>query len=187
MSQFVSPTGYVELDNDCNYSIDLKSTRSREEINPKEDLAFYFDTYLVPKYGLNNLNVNNCANFMKDLEMNWTRLDAGLRGKVMDILVDGILSRDTTFKADLLAKLGGSVPAVVQQPSQPVIQGSSGPTNTQPSVSQFGKQQNKSSFGFIDNGYIQIGLGVVVLIVIFFVIEHFKRLKVSSAYPRFGK
>ena len=41
-SLFVSPTGYIDLDNDCNYSIDLKSTRSREYVNPKEDLAFYF-------------------------------------------------------------------------------------------------------------------------------------------------
>ena len=48
-ARFVSPTGYVELDNDCQYSIDVKSTRSRESINPKEDLAFYFQTYLVHK------------------------------------------------------------------------------------------------------------------------------------------
>ena len=53
--QFVSPTGYVDLDNDCDYSIDLKSTRSREAVLPKEDLAFYFKTYIVPKYGLNIL------------------------------------------------------------------------------------------------------------------------------------
>ena len=59
MSKFVAPTGYVELDNDCEYSIDLKSTRSREEVNPKEDLAFYFNTYIVPKYGLNNINALN--------------------------------------------------------------------------------------------------------------------------------
>ena len=67
---YVSPTGYVDLDNDCQYSIDIKSTRSRESVDPKTDLAFYFNTYIEPKYGLGNINVNNCASFMKDLEMN---------------------------------------------------------------------------------------------------------------------
>ena len=64
MASIVSPTGYIDLDNDCQYSIDLKSTRSRESVNPKEDLAFYFNTYITPKYGLENINVNNCASFM---------------------------------------------------------------------------------------------------------------------------
>ena len=105
MTNFVAPTGYVELDNDCNYSIDKKSTRSREEVNPKEDLAFYFNTYIIPKYGLNNLNVSNVASFMKDLEMNWTKLDSDLKSKVLDILVDGILSKDSSFKTDLLTKI----------------------------------------------------------------------------------
>ena len=110
MSKFVSPTGYVDIDNDCDYSIDLKSTRSRESVNPKEDLAFYFQTYLVPKYGLNDLNVNNCASFMKELEMNWTKLTPELKDRVLDILVDGIFTNDssydfkTKFKMDNLSK-----------------------------------------------------------------------------------
>ena len=58
-NQFVSPTGYIDLDNDCQYSIDVKSTRSRESVDPKTDLAFYFNTYIEPKYGLGNINVNN--------------------------------------------------------------------------------------------------------------------------------
>ena len=85
MANFVSPTGYVELDNDCEYSIDRKSTRSRESVNPTEDLAFYFNTYIVPKYGLNNINVSNCASFMKDLEMNWSKLTPVLKDKVLNI------------------------------------------------------------------------------------------------------
>ena len=108
MSKFVSPTGYVDLDNDCEYSIDLKSTRSRETVVPKEDLAFYFQTYLVPKYGLSDINVNNCASFMKELEMNWTKLTPDLKDKVLDILVDGIFTNDTSydFKNRFLSKLG---------------------------------------------------------------------------------
>lgn len=105
MSQFVAPTGYVDLDNDCEYSIDRKSTRSRESVNPKEDLAFYFNTYITPKYGLNNINVSNVASFMKELEMNWTKLSPDLKDKVMDIMVDGILNRESSFRSSLLKKL----------------------------------------------------------------------------------
>ena len=90
MSKFVSPTGYVDLDNDCEYSIDLKSTRSRETVVPKEDLAFYFQTYLVPKYGLDNINVSNVASLLKELEMNWSKLTPPLKNNVLDILVDNI-------------------------------------------------------------------------------------------------
>ena len=114
---FVSPTGYVDLDNDCEYSIDKKSTRSRESVVPKEDLSFYFDTYIVPKYGLNNINVSNVASFMKELEMNWSKLDQTLKGQVMDIMVDGILSKGTAFKTDLLAKLGTSLPSALPLPN----------------------------------------------------------------------
>ena len=107
MANFVSPTGYVELDNDCQYSIDVKSTRSREEVNPKEDLAFYFNTYIVPKYGLENINVSNVASYMKELDMNWSRLTPDLKDKSISILVDGILAKqgDDSFKIALLEKL----------------------------------------------------------------------------------
>ena len=147
MSTFVSPTGYIDLDND----FDRKATRSREDVNPKEDLAFYFDTYLVPKYGLNNINVNNTASFMKDLEMNWTKLSPELQSKVMDIMVDGILSKNTSFKEDLLAKLGVN---------QNVIQ-------EKPSVSKL-----KSNFGMDSNKVlIQIILAVLILAILFVVIN----------------
>ena len=105
MSKLVSPTGYIELDNDT-YSLENKSTRSRETVVPKEDLAFYFNTYIVPKYGLNNINVSNVASFMKDLEMNWSKLTPDLKDKVLDILVDNILNGDNyDFKDRLFAKL----------------------------------------------------------------------------------
>ena len=161
MSEFVGPTGYVELDNDCEYSIDRKSTRSREEVNPKEDLAFYFNTYIVPKYGLNNINVSNVASFMKELEMNWTKLDPQARSKTMDILVDGILNRDTAFKTDLMNRLN------IQQP-QVVNPGSGGNNNSSFSG-------NKSSFGnsspvsSMSNNKIVIVIGLLILA--YFVIQ----------------
>lgn len=117
MSSFVAPTGYVELDNDCQYSIDVKSTRSRESIDPKTDLAFYFNTYIEPKYGLGNINVSNCASFMKDLEMNWTKLDPSLKNKVLDIMVDYIfVSGNYDFKKAFLAKLGQTTTGVGAAP-----------------------------------------------------------------------
>jgi len=140
---FVSPTGYVELNNDM-YAIDNKSTRGREQINPKEDLAFYFQNYLAPKYGLNNLNVSNVASFMKELEMNWSKLPPRLKDKVMDIMVDNILmTSDYDFKERLLSKLG--------MPSN----------NTnysyQPQI-----DYSKSNFG-TSNDYVYILIAVVVL------------------------
>jgi hypothetical protein len=155
MSSFVSPTGYVDLDNDCQYNLDRKSQRSREEVNPKEDLAFYFDTYIVPKYALNNINVNNVASFMKDLEMNWSKLSPELQSKVMDIMVDGILSKNTSFKTDLLAKLG------VQQ--NMVIQEKSNKSNFKSNKSNFGMDSNKV--------LIQITLAVLILAILFVVIN----------------
>ena len=125
MSQFVAPTGYVDLDNDCEFSIDLKSTRSRESVNPKEDLAFYFNTYIVPKYGLNNINISNVASFMKDLEMNWTKLSPDMKDKVMNIMVDDILNKDTFFRSALLQKL--NIP-LTPEPVPVVVKGKKAPT-----------------------------------------------------------
>jgi hypothetical protein len=108
-TNFISPTGSVELDNDCTYSIDKRNVRSRETVVPSEDLAFYFKEYIEPKYGLGNINVSNVASFMKDLEMNWTKLSPPLKDKVVDIMVDGILNNPTSdynFKNKLLTKLG---------------------------------------------------------------------------------
>ena len=41
---------------------------------------------------------------MKDLEMNWTKIDKDLKSKVLDIMVI-ILSDNYDFKNDLLKKL----------------------------------------------------------------------------------
>jgi len=153
MSQFISPTGYVDLDNDCEYSIDRKSTRSREEVNPKEDLAFYFNTYIVPKYGLSNINVSNVASFMKELEMNWSKLDNNLRGKVMDIMVDGILNKDSLFKRELLQKLG------INEKTQNT-------ENIIPSFETFGN--SISRFGNSNNNNIIIIIVIVIVIFMLF-------------------
>ena len=157
---FVSPTGYVDLDDDCVYSIDRKSTRSREAVDPKSDLAFYFDTYIIPKYGLNNINVNNVASFMKDLEMNWTKIDPEMKPKVLDIMVDGILNKDTSFKVDLLNKLG-------IQPQQ---------INPQKStISTFGEMISSSAdIQKMDTNMKNIGLFVIALGFLFFILGKIK-------------
>ena len=139
MAKFIAPTGYVELDNDGQYSLDRKSTRSREMINPKEDLEFYFKKYISPKYGLNNINVANCASFMKDLDMNWSKLTPDLKSKVVDILVDGIFtksSNDFDFKNNLLKKLSS------KQTEEPDISPPSKPFFTK---SSFGKNKQNNT------------------------------------------
>ena len=146
-AKFISPTGYVELDNE-DYSIDSKSTRSREYINPKEDLAFYFQTYLVPKYGLDNINVSNVASFLKELEMNWSKLTPPLKNNVLDILVDNILvSNGYDFKNNLLAKL--NIPA--QQP----------PNINLPATIPSGG--SKSTFGTFNANYVYIIFTVLII------------------------
>ena len=151
MANYVAPTGYIELDNDCQFAIDRKSTRSRENVNPSEDLAFYFNTYLVPKYGLNNINVNNTASYLKELDMNWSKLTPDLKDKVLDIMVDGIFKKgDYDFKNRLMTKLG-IVTAV--------------PTPILPSKSNFGKTTNPNVMSII--------IGVIVLGIIIFMLDFF--------------
>ena len=167
MSQFVAPSGYIDLDNDCGFSIDLKSTRSRESINPKEDLAFYFNTYIVPKYGLDNINVNNVASFMKDLDMNWSKLTSDLKIKVMDIMVDGILNKDSQFKNDFMKKLNlQPIPVVAPNVSSSV-------SSSVSSVSSFGKF-SKSSFG--NNSKLMIVIAIVIVILGYFYLKKGKKV-----------
>lgn len=166
MSQFVAPSGYVDLDNDCEFSIDLKSTRSRESVNPKEDLAFYFNTYIVPKYGLNNINVNNVASFMKDLDMNWSKLTPELKDKVMNIMVDGILNKDSSFKTNLLQKL--NIPISTTQVAPKITNAFS----------------SKESFGLVnlDGKNKKMLILIIILIVVFFIF--FKKSKKSVSFGR---
>jgi hypothetical protein len=167
-SSFVSPVGYVDLDNDCDYALNVKTTRGRESVVPKEDLAFYFQTYIIPKYGLGNINVSNVASFMKDLEMNWTKLDQDLKNNVLDIMVDGILSKDSAFKSDLLNKLNGSAPAnvpVTVPPQQPIK--SSFTSNSPKPVN------SKSNFGIggLNVNQILIILAVIGIVVAFLLMK----------------
>ena len=182
---YISPVGYVDLDNDCDYSIDLKTTRSRESVVPKEDLWFYFETYLVPKYGLGNINVNNVASFMKDLEMNWTKLDQGLKNKVLDIMVDGILVKDSGFKTDLLAKLNGAALPEVSSSEKP--SNSSGfanitKANKTSEKSKDKSKNSKSTFGVSSNNLIIVGIILIIAIIAFFIFSGSK--KVRFAYPK---
>jgi hypothetical protein len=164
-STFVSPTGYVDLDNDCGYSIDLKSTRSREYINPKDDLAFYFNNYLAPKYGLDNINVSNVASFMKELEMNWSKLTPDLKDKVLDIMVDGIFNNNYDFKSAIINKLG-----IVEQPQKSSGTKSSFGTNNF-DFSNFGFSNfDFSNFSFSNFGFSRNTLLVVIIVIIVLVI-----------------
>jgi len=96
----VAPSGYIELDDSMN----KKNVPSRETIMTKEDLSFCFNNYLVPKYGMDNLNVNNVGSFMKELEMNWKRLTPELKENCVDILFV-ILSDNYDFKNALMKRL----------------------------------------------------------------------------------
>jgi hypothetical protein len=171
-SSFVSPVGYVDLDNDCEYALNVKSTRGRESVVPKEDLAFYFQTYIIPKYGLGNINVSNVASFMKDLEMNWTKLDQGLKGNVLDIMVDGILSKDSAFKSDLLNKLNGgqaaNVPVTVPQQD---VQSSFVPKSNFVPKSKFVNSKSNFGIGGLNVNQILIILAVIAVIIAFFLMK----------------
>ena len=140
-NQFVAPSGYIELDNDCEFALDRKSTRSRESVDPKTDLAFYFSTYIIPKYGLDNINVNNVASFMKDLEMNWTKISPDMRDKVLNIMVDDILNKDGQFKSDLMKKLDISPVS----PTSVFDLASSTKSTFGRSISTFGKSSNRNT------------------------------------------
>ena len=170
MEGFVSGVGSVELDNDCQYSIDRRSVRSRESVVPKEDLAFYFKEYIEPKYGLGNINVSNCASFMKDLEMNWSKLTPVLKDKVLSIMVDYILKDgDYDFKNRLLAKLDiNTVDHVNTERST----GSTGNKST------FGKGEKKS------NKFVIVIAGVVALLLILFILDKTMHSKPAS-YAKF--
>ena len=160
MANYISPVGYVDLDNDCAYSLDIKSTPSRESIDPKTDLAFYFNTYIVPKYGLENINVNNCASFMKDLEMNWSKLTPELKDKVLLIMVDYIFKNNYDFKKKFTEKLGINMEVPTKTPLD-----------------------SKSNFGSPENNHtnlLYIVFAVILLALVLFMLDRVCKNKVSS-------
>ena len=170
MSGIIAPSGYVDLDNDCEYSIDLKSTRSRETVDPKEDLAFYFNTYISPKYGLGNLNVSNVASFMRDLDMNWSRLTPDLKDKVLDIMVDGIFqSGDYDFKSKLLQKIGATVSEATPENTESI------PENNEP------VPESKSAFGNKRHTFPKLlGLFILLAIIAFLMVSICEKPKSAS-------
>ena len=140
-TNFISPTGSIELDNNCTYSIDKRNGRSRETVVPSEDLAFYFKEFIEPKYGLGNINVSNVASFMKDLEMNWTKLTPELKEKVVNIMADSIFNNpksDYDFRSSLLKKL--NIPVISPSTFKNINQSNFGKSNLE-------SVNNKSSFG----------------------------------------
>ena len=187
MNKLIAPVGIIEQD-----SINISNVRSREYVDPKTDLAFYFNEYIVPKYGLNNINVSNCASFMKDLEMNWSKLDTGLKDKVLNIMVDNIFTQNYDFRSALMAKLN------IQQP-QNVPVSANAVTNLAPAPEELLKPaqptpptetvtqnfaNSKESFGTSENTNVVLFLviGVIVLLfIVFFADNLFKTPK--GSYP----
>jgi len=166
-TNFISPTGSVELDNDCTYSIDKRNVRSRETVVPSEDLAFYFKEYIEPKYGLGNINVSNVASFMKDLEMNWTKLTPDLKDKVLNIMVDSIFNNpksDYDFKSNLLNKL--NIPVNTPSTFRNINQSNFG--NASGNQSNFGNaSSNQSTSNNINIVMVIAILCIAVLLFIF--------------------
>jgi hypothetical protein len=125
---------------------------------------------------------------MKDLEMNWSKLDPNLKGKVLDIMVDGILSKNGTFKEDLIKKLGipqqepppPGIPVVPPAPNTASPAGAS-PASSFTTVNTY----SKSKFGSSSDTFLQIGLGILVLGFIFVLIDRMKKSNIT--YAKFGK
>lgn len=110
-TDLIAPSGYIELDDSMN----KKNVPSRETVMSKEDLSVCFNNYLVPKYGLNNLNVSNVGSFMKELEMNWSKLTPEMKDKSLDMLVV-ILGNNLDLKNALMNKLDIKQPVVPEIP-----------------------------------------------------------------------
>jgi len=169
-TNFVSPTGSIELDNNCTYSIDKRNGRSRETVVPSEDLAFYFKEYLEPKYGLGNINVSNVASFMKDLEMNWTKLTPELKDKVLNIMADSIFNNpksDYDFKSSLLKRLNiPSTPSTFKTINQSnFVKNNLEPGTSKSSfVTSESKKKNNSN-----NIYIVMAIAVLCIAALLFI------------------
>ena len=164
---FVSPTGSIELDNDCTYSIDNRNVRSREVVIPTEDLPIYFKEYIEPKYGLGNINVSNVASFMKDLEMNWTKLTPDLKDKVLNILVDFIFNDKNSnydFKTKFMEKLG--VPGTAMTTPFRNVSNSNfaNVKGNGTTKSSFGKKDNNNEFILIIISVLLLGVLIVLFI-----------------------
>ena len=103
-SGFVDATGVIETEG--NSCWDPRGTRvnSREQVTP-DDVTFWVNKVLAPKYGIDNLNANNASSFLKEFEVNWVKLPTELKNKVMDLLVEQILSQNYDFKQALMDRM----------------------------------------------------------------------------------
>jgi hypothetical protein len=172
----ISPTGFLDVDNDS--LLCKRTVRSRETIDPKTDLVFYFNNYLVPKYGLDNINVNNCASFMKDLEMNWSKLTPDLKEKVLDILLEILIgSKEASFLESLIKRLEPFMKKEpVKQPFTPII--------TQP-VMQEQKNRNESINNKQKNEknmFLRLFIAAIVLVFVIFLIDNLLKNKNKCYY-----
>ena len=172
-TNFISPTGSIELDNNCTYSIDKRNGRSRETVVPSEDLAFYFKEFIEPNYGLGNINVSNVASFMKDLEMNWTKLTPELKEKVVNIMADSIFNNpksDYDFRSSLLKKL--NIPVISPSTFKNINQSNFGKSNLEPvnNKSSFGNDTNNTNDTSNSNNiYIVMAIAVLCIAALLFI------------------
>jgi hypothetical protein len=198
MNKIVSPTGFLDQNNYCSslkenndVNMNNRNVRSRESIDPNVDLSYYFNQYIAPKYGLSNINVSNVASFMKDLEMNWSKLDNSLKEKVLSILVDNIfVSGNYDFKNELLKKLNiqnnntNNNQNNTNNNTPPITQANQSNNNPQMNEDIKNNTVSKETFGEETKKGINIVLIILIIILLLLVYYFFviKKTKIGLPY-----
>jgi hypothetical protein len=103
-SGFVDSSGVVETESGEGYEPRGVRVNSREQVTP-DDVSFWVNKVLAPKYGLDNLNANNVASFLKELEVNWVKLPVELKDKVVNLMVEQIFPMNYEFKDAVLSRI----------------------------------------------------------------------------------
>ena len=85
--------------------------RTREQVT-SEDVTFWVNKVLAPKYGLDDLNANNVASFLKELELNWAKLPTDLKDKVVDLMVEQIFPQNYEFAQAVMSRVAPPQPIV---------------------------------------------------------------------------
>ena len=103
-SGFVDASGVVETESGHGYEPRGTRVNSREQVTP-DDISFWVNKVLAPKYGLDDLNANNVASFLKELEVNWAKLPTELKDKVVDLMVEQIFPMNYEFKEAIMSRV----------------------------------------------------------------------------------
>ena len=162
----IAPVGYVEMPESC-MSPPGSNIPSRESVT-KDDISFWLNSVIKPKYGLGNLNVSNMAGFLKDIEVNWEKLTPAHKNNVVNILVDDIFSRNYDFKKAILSKL--NVSEQVQEKSKFGTEPAVKPMKSEVQSSAHG---HPGSFGYSASKTQQILVVAVLSILAFLAYKHY--------------